>query len=138
MGRSDVFLKLELIKKGYGLLSLVIATAFFESPIAIALTGIFTSLISCFVNMAPNKKLVNYSYFEQICDILPSFLASAAMLVCVLAVQLLNLSPILTLLIQILVGVVVYVLISAIGKLTPYKLMLAIAKKVLCKKKAGL
>lgn len=135
MGRSDVFLKLELIKKAYGLVALILATVCFDSPIAIALTGIVTCLIGCVVNASPNKKLVNYSYFEQMLDILPSFLASAVMLVCVLAVQLLNLGSVLTLLVQVVVGVVVYVLISIICKLSPYKLMLAAVKGLLNKKK---
>ena len=34
------------------------------------------SVINSFVNAYPNKKLLNYSVFEQIKDIMPSFLLS--------------------------------------------------------------
>ena len=86
MGRSDIFLKLEIIKKMYGLATLAIAVIFFDSPLAIAATGVVTVGISCFVNAAPNKKLVNYSYWEQMLDLLPSLLAALAMFVGVLLV----------------------------------------------------
>ena len=129
MGRSDIFLKLEIIKKSIGITSLVIAVFCFDSPIAIAATGVVTGLISSFINAFPNKKLVGYSYFEQIKDILPSFLLSAVMLGCVLAVQLLPLNNILTLLVQVVVGVAVYVLLSMVFQLAPFRLLLTGIKK---------
>ncbi len=134
VGRSDVFLKLELIKKGYGLLALIIATVFFRTPIAIAMTGTITCLVSCFVNASPNRKLIGYSYFEQMKDIIPAFLSSLTMLGCVLLVQLLGLGSIATLVLQVVVGVVVYVTISAVFGLSSYKLMLSIVKGFFKKK----
>ena len=79
MGRSDIFLKLEVIKKAIGLVFLAIAAIFFNSPIAIAITGMISTIINCFVNAYPNKKLIGYSYADQIKDITPSVLASMAM-----------------------------------------------------------
>ena len=124
MGRSDTFLKLEIIKKIIGITALLIATFCFDSPLAIAATGVITSFIACFINASPNKKLIDYSYFEQIKDILPSFLLSAAMLGCVLAVQFLNLSNLLTLIVQVLVGVIVYFLLSAVLRIDPFRILL--------------
>ncbi len=135
MGRSDVFLKLEIIKKLMGVTALVIAVAFFDSPIAIALTGIVTCLINCFVNASPNKKLVGYSYFEQIKDILPSMLGSLVMCGCVLAVQILKLNSFVTMAIQVFLGVAVYVAISAVFKLEPYRFLLGMIKRILLKQK---
>lgn len=123
MGRTDLFLKLELIKKTYGLGALVIAVVYFDSPIAIALTGVITTLISCFVNASPNKKLVGYSYRAQVFDILPSLCLSVAMLACVLAVNLLSLPAWITLVIQIVVGVAVYVLLSVLFRPRPFRLL---------------
>lgn len=129
MGRSDVFLKLEIIKKSYGLAALLIALVCFDSPIGIALTGTVTTLISCFVNASPNKKLIGYSYFEQMKDILPSLLAALAMCGCVLAVGMLQLPDILLLAIQIVAGVAVYVLLSALLRLEPYRILLRAIRK---------
>lgn len=110
MGRSDLFLKLEIIKKSYGIVVLVIATLCFRSPLAIAMSGILTTWLSWFVNASPNKKLLNYSYLEQIMDLLPQMLLSLFMGVAVYCVTFLGLSDWLTLLLQIPLGVVIYVL----------------------------
>lgn len=134
MGRSDVFLKLELIKKGMGITALMIAIFCFDSPIAIAATGMITSLISCFINASPNKKFVNYSYYEQMRDILPSLLASIVVFGCVLAVGFLKLSNIVTLIVQVAVGVVIYIAVSAVFRLKPYKLLLKMLMNILKKK----
>lgn len=134
MGRSDIFLKLELIKKTVGITALVAALVCFDSPVAIAMTGVFTSLISTFINAFPNRKLVGYAYLEQMRDILPSMLAALVMMGAVLAVSQLRLPDLLTLAIQVMVGVVIYLAISAVFRLTPFMTLLAMVKKTLGKK----
>lgn len=135
VGRSDMFLKLEIIKKSYGVLALVIAVFCFDSPIAIAMTGIFTTAISCFVNAYPNKKLIDYSYFEQMKDILPSLAISLVMFVIVLAVGRLSVAPIFVICLQVLTGVAVYLVISAVTKIKPYNMILSTVKGFLKKHK---
>ena len=130
MGRSDIFLKLEIIKKSYGLLALIIAVVFFESPIAIAMTAAITTLLSFFVNASSNKKLIGYSYFEQVKDIMPSFFASVVMCAVVLAVGIIKLNLVLTLILQVLVGIAVYLLISVIFKLPSYVLAIEMLKNI--------
>jgi O-antigen/teichoic acid export membrane protein len=128
MGRSDVFLKLEIIKKAYGMALLIIALVFFDSPIAIVAMGIISTLISSFVNASPNKKLIGYSYFEQIRDILPSLIISLVMFIGVGALSLLSqsLCPILLILIQVAAGVSFYLVASLIFKPKPYRLLISI------------
>lgn len=133
MGRSDVFLKLEIIKRSLSLIALAIALVFFDSPIAIASTGLFTALITCFINAHPNKKLVNYSYFEQMKDILPSFLVSLIMFVCVLLIGTLPLSTYLVMALQILCGMAIYIGVSAITKLQPFMFLLQMVKSKITK-----
>lgn len=135
VGRSDVYLKLEIIKKVYGLIALVIAVLFFDSPLAIAATGIITTCISCFVNAAPNKELIGYSYLEQMRDILPSLLVSLLMCGIVLLVGKLQLPMVLTLGLQILTGVVVYVALSWALGLKTFKQMLKLVKELWKKKR---
>jgi len=137
MGRSDIFLKLEIIKKSVGMCALVVAVFCFDSPIAIALTGAFTTLISCFINAYPNKKLIGYSYLEQMADILPALLASGAMLLAVLWVGMLNLPTIVLLVGQVIVGVAVYFAISAVVKPMPFCMLTEAIKKMLSQKKKG-
>lgn len=134
IGRSDMFLKLELIKKAYGLLLLTLAVFCFDSPIAIALTGVITTFISCFVNSYPNKKLVGYSYFEQMKDILPAFVLSIFMAGCVYAIQFIGLNNILTLFIQVPVGVLVYIAGSKFFHLDGFDYVLNLVKSFIKKK----
>ncbi|MBQ8311250.1 MAG: lipopolysaccharide biosynthesis protein [Clostridia bacterium] len=135
MGRSDIFLKLELIKKSMGLVMLVIAVFCFDSPIVIALSGVITTLINCFVNAYPNKKLIGYSYFEQMRDILPSLAASLLMLCAVLVVGLLPLHSAIVLVLQIITGGAVYVAVSVISKMSSFMTILTMVKRMLNRKK---
>lgn len=135
MGRSDIYLKLEIIKKTYGLVAVTIAVVCFDSPMAIALSGVVTTMLSFFVNAAPNKRLIGYSYAEQMRDILPYFAASLVMLVGVLAVGKLPFGDLIVMILQVISGVVMYFAISAVFKLRPYLMLLDMLKKRLKKQK---
>ncbi|SMP40388.1 lipopolysaccharide biosynthesis protein [Fibrobacter sp. UWB10] len=78
VGRSDVFLKLEIIKKCYGFAVLVLFIWFFHSPIGIAMSAAVTAPLGSFVNAYPNKKILNYGFVEQMKDFLPSFVLAVA------------------------------------------------------------
>ncbi len=133
MGRSDVFLKLEILKKSIGLGSLAIAVCCFDSPIAIALTGVFTTLTSCFINAFPNKKLIGYSYLEQVKDMLPSFVVSVIMLGSVLGIGLLPIGNFSCLCLQVLVGISIYIGLSALLRLRGFQMLLQVIREKLHK-----
>lgn len=113
VGRSDVFLKLEIIKKCYGLAVLALAIWLFRSPIGIAMSAAITAPLGSFVNAYPNKKLLNYGFVEQMKDFVPSFLLSLAMGGAVFfggdfLTENLNFSPILLLIVSVVVGLLLY------------------------------
>ena len=135
MGRSDIFLKLEIIKKIYGILLLVFAVVFYDSVLAIALVGIVSSLVSSVVNASPNKKLIGYSYLEQVIDIFPSMILSLVMFGAVLLLGKIVLPDILLLIMQIFVGIAVYVGMSAVLGLKPFKHLFGIVKNFKKKEK---
>jgi len=138
MGRSDLFLKLEIIKKCYGIVALVIAVFCFDSPLAIAATGLFTTWIGWFVNSFPNKKLIGYSYKEQIFDILPILFMALGMCLVVLLIgkwgQMMGMLTIFTMLIQIVVGVAIYAMLSVTLRPAPFRILLEQAKQLFFKK----
>lgn len=114
MGRSDIFLKLEVIKKVVGVIALVISI-----PLGIVwMAGIkvITSIISTFINAYPNKKLLNYSYLEQIKDISGSFIISIIMLVAIYVMNYIKINIYLLLMMQIIIGVLIYIGISYLTK----------------------
>lgn len=115
MGRSDIFLKLEIIKKVYGLIILAVALPF--GVYMLALSGVISSVISSFVNAHPNKDLLNYSYGEQFGDVLPSLLLSIVMGGSIYLFNFLSLSPLVTMLLQILTGVIIYPSLAYLFKL---------------------
>ena len=84
VGRSDIFLKLEVIKKVIGIISILISLPFGVMPMALAYMA--TAPLSAFVNATPNRKFLGYKYREQIMDILPSMLLSFIMAIGVLMV----------------------------------------------------
>lgn len=134
-GRSDIFLKLEIIKKLYGIVVLLVTVFCFHSPIAIAMGGVVTTIISCLVNAAPNKKLLNYSYSEQLKDILPSMGISVIMGALVYCVQFLGLAAWLTLLIQLPLGIITYIALAELFRLECYKYLKTHIVGFLSKKK---
>jgi len=124
MGRSDIFLKLEIIKKIYFTCILIVIIFFFDSPVAIAATAILDAVICWGINAFPNKKLLNYSVLDQVQDLLPSILLSAFMGIIVASVGKLNLSPLVILIIQIPTGVAAYLLLSYLFKPKPFLVLL--------------
>lgn len=114
MGRSDLCLKLEVLKKSVGVLLVIVSMQI--NVMAIAWSAAVFGVISMFINIYPNKKLIGYSLIEQLTDILPSFLLSLAMGAIVSVCSCLKLPLFLLLLLQVIVGVVSYVGLSMIFK----------------------
>lgn len=132
MGRSDLFLKLEIIKKSIGVVTIIIAVKF--GVMAMAYSMLVTSFISQVVNSWPNKKLLNYSYLEQVKDMLPQIVLSLLMGIIVYFVSFLHLNSLITLLIQIPVGVIVYWLFSKLFHIESYEYIVGMLKNFRKKK----
>ena len=115
LGRSDIFLKLEIVKKLMGVAVLVVTIPF--GLYTMMWGRCVTTILSSFINAYPNKKLLRYSYIEQVKDMLPSFVLSIVMLVIVLLIQLLNLNNLITLILQIILGVIIYFGLAKLFKL---------------------
>lgn len=112
MGRSDVFMKLEVIKRSISLILLIIAAQYsiYLVILVLAVMGIFSLIYNTF----PNYQLVGYTIIEQLADILPSLIISLIMFGGVILVNNLELSRIILLVMQIIVGVVIYTILSLI------------------------
>lgn len=118
MGRSDLFLKLEVWKKVIGMILLLVTM--FISVKAMAYSLLISTLTSMIINSWPNKKLLKYSFLEQIKDILPSILLATGMGVVVYFIGLLKIQTLPLLFIQVICGGGIYLLGSALLKLEPY------------------
>lgn len=77
MGRSDLFLKLELVKKAYGICFILFAAFVLKDVHLMVAMYMFSGVIATIVNAHPNKRVIGYSYGEQLRDIAPAFALSA-------------------------------------------------------------
>lgn len=133
MGRSDYFLKLEIAKKAVGLI-LLFSTMWF-GVMAMAYSLLIGTITGMIINSWPNRKLLNYSYFEQMKDIVPGIALAVFMGCCVKLVELLHLSTALTLVIQIPLGALIYIGASAMLHLESFEYLLGMVKSILNRRK---
>jgi teichuronic acid exporter len=122
LGRSDIYLKLEIIKKIIGLA--ILGVTVFWGLSAIALGVLASGIISTFINAYPNLKLLNYSYKEQIKDILPSLMLSLIMGIVIFCINFIGMGIFVTLIIQIIIGVTIYFAMAWFFKLECFTYLL--------------
>ncbi len=133
LGRSDIFLKLEVVKKIMGIIILLCTMNF--GVLAIALGMLFyTVFVASIMNSFPNKKLLNYGYIEQIKDILPAIFLAIFMVIIIYPISYLALNDISILILQIVIGGVVYVLGSKLFELETFNYIVGILKNKLERK----
>ena len=89
--------------------------------------GALVSVITTFINAYPNKKLLNYSGIEQWKDIMPSLVLSLVMGSMVLVIELLKWN--IYIIIQCIVGIVVYLGMAKIFKFECYQYLIEILRK---------
>lgn len=106
MGRSDLFLKLEIMKKCVGI-ALLLSTMWFGTMV-MAYSLLISSVCSQIINSWPNRKLLNYGYIEQLKDILPGIFLSVGMGIIVWCISLIGLSALPTFMIQVVLGMILY------------------------------
>ena len=137
VGRSDIFLKLEVVKKGLSVLALVIGMQF-NVYVMVSIKA-FQDFLCTFVNAAPNKKLLGYSIFDQWKDVMPPAFISTLMCAAVMAAGrwLVFLPLVVRLLVQIAVGVIVYAALAWIFRLESFRFCLDGVRSVLGGKKNG-
>lgn len=133
LGRSDILLRLELIKRFIGLVIILISIPFGLN--AIAFGTLLERIVEVFINAYPNKKLIDYSISEQIKDLLPSLLQSSIMGIIVYLFGRLPIRPLPLLLTQIFLGIIVYLLISLITTNESFIYMSESLKKLVKKRK---
>ncbi len=132
IGRSDVVLKLEIVKKILGLFCIIGGA--WIGVLAIAVFQAVYSVLSAVINAWPNRKLLNYGLLEQWKDIFPNLGITIIMGISVYALSWLPLGNITMLAVQVVMGVVIYVGLSLILKLEICQYLLSTVKGFLKKK----
>lgn len=128
MGRSDLFLKLELVKKAYGIAALLFCAFVLNDVRALVVSYLVTGVISTFVNAWPNKRVIGYSYGEQVRDIAPAFLLSGAASLAAGLVACASLGAWATVLAQVVAFAFVYLGLAAALRLEAFTYLLRTAR----------
>ena len=118
LGYSGITLKLEVLKKIIDITILVISALI--GVYAIAWGCVIFNAICVFINLAPNKKLLNYGIREQMKDALPTFAISLIAGLAAYWVLFIPIHPFLIIVIQALVLGGVYLGLSAVIKEESY------------------
>lgn len=106
MGRSDIFLKLEVAKKISAIVIILVSIPF--GLMAFVGSKILISIVCLIINAYPLKTLLDYSLCKQIMDIGKTAIGSIVMLLILFPIQMLPLHPYLVMTIQIPLGGLIY------------------------------
>lgn len=117
-GRSDLFLKLEIVKKIIAVGPLLLGI--FIDIDWMLWGSLVTSIIAYFLNARYSGALIGYSIKAQVMDILPSFGIAAVMAACVSPLSLLDLRSIWILLVQLCAGAAIVIGLCEAFRLPEY------------------
>lgn len=131
-GRSDLFLKLEIIKKCIAVIPLLLGI--YIDIYWMLIGSVVVGWIAYYLNAYYSGPYLQYSVWAQIKDILPSLLLSLSMALVVYLIGLLPISPYLLLPIQIATGAAIVFGVCEMTKLTEYMQIKDIALSILKKK----
>lgn len=120
LGRSDLFLGLEILKVLVGIACVLVGAFVFNNVCCLVAAFVVASIISSFINAAPNKKVLDYSYKAQIRDILPSALLSMGGCIIAFLVSCFAIEGVVLLVLQIVVFATFYIGTSALIRLEEF------------------
>ena len=132
LGYSEKILKLEVIEKIFSIFLLIITLKMGVFWIGISyVTGEIFSTILCAI---PNRKLIDYGFIRQFIDLIPLLFTSMIMGCIVYFIQFLGFSDVFTLVIQVVIGVFIYLILSWVFKLQGFLYFCSIFETKILKK----
>ena len=134
LGRSDIFLKLEIIKKVVGISVLLFTMQY--SVMAMAYGMLLTGVLGQIINSWPNRKLLGYGYLHQLRDLLPSIALAVIAGAAAYGVGMMQLPIHLVLVIalQIIVGAVTYLALSYLLRIDSLLYLFQVIKPLIARK----
>ena len=126
-GRSDLFLRLEIIKKAIAVLILCVTISM--GLIAMCVGQILSSLIALIINTNYTGKLIQVGFLRQMRDLLPTLLLSLSMWGVVYGITSCLSGIILQLIVGIIAGMVYYIALSALFHFPELKELYSIIRR---------
>lgn len=110
VGRSAYFVKMEYVKKTIGVIILIATVRMGVLPLAVGIC--VEGVITTYINAFPNKWLIDYSYVEQLKDIIPNLILALLMGAISYLISFSGLEVYLLLPVQISVGFCAYIILA--------------------------
>ena len=117
-GRSDLFLKLEIVKKIVAVGPILLGI--FISIRWMLWSSVLVGIVSYFLNSYFSGKMIGYGSWAQLKDIAPSFGVACVMMAAVYALRLTSLSPLPLLIVQLAAGAGITIALCELLKLEEY------------------
>ncbi|KAA6340143.1 Teichuronic acid biosynthesis protein TuaB [termite gut metagenome] len=127
VGRSDLFLKVDLSKLPITMIALIITVPLGLRPVVIG--HCITSFIAYFINAYLPGKFFGYGAFRQIKDMLPTLICTGGMMIVLLVIFFYIHSDLLKIVISIIAGVLTYYILAFIFKIEELQDINIIIKK---------
>ena len=134
-GRSDLFLRLEIIKKFIAVIPLCLGI--FVGIYWMLWGSVIASLFAYFINSYYSGKYLSYTSLMQLKDILPSFVVAAISSIIVYAVSYMPLSSYIILPLQLAIGLMVLAVLNEMFKIEEYKEIKKIFQSAITKIRNG-
>lgn len=118
MGKSKITLAISILSKAITLIGIFVGIRY--NIFSVMICTIVASLISTFVTSEVVKRIIGYNHCEFMKDVCPSLIMGACMFFIVYVVGKIQFNIILVLVLQIMVGITVYLLLSLLTKNTTF------------------
>lgn len=134
-GRSDIYMRLEMVRRLVMLAILLFSVFVFRTVEAIAIGFCISNCLDAIISMVPAKRLIGYGVKDQLTDLWKIILSSAVMFAIVQAMNILNWNSVLLLVTQIIVGVIVYLAVGFLFKVESQTMLIKLIRKTISKYK---
>ena len=129
MGHGTTLLRIEIIKKAVCVVGFCIAAFAFRSLKTVVIFDAVTTLLSVLISTLPNSRFIQYTFKDQILDIMPSVLLSIVMGAVILLVGKIGFGPVSTMLLQAALGALLYFALAWTFKLESFRYLLKAIKR---------
>lgn len=131
-GRSDLFLKLEIIKKIIAIVPLLLGI--YVGIYWMLISSVFVSIISYFLNAYYSGTFINYGIYSQIKDIIPSLVLSFLIGCMLYFIGMIDANKYFTFLLQLFVGGTLFIFLCEIFKLEEFVEIKDIIRNIIAKR----
>lgn len=134
IGRTDLYLKLEIIKKVIAFITIGLMLVLKIDMIGLLWVLLLNAILGYLINVYYVEKYINYSLADQVKEILSIFIASVIMGISVYSLDLLtSFGSLTTLVLQVFLGITVYTLLSYILSKEEFNTILSILNRMITK-----